>query len=424
MASKRKNIVISNIVTLNPGDGAILEGMVLLLKKKYGDNANITVFDNKAKSAKKYFPQYHFRQSMFYGISDKTFPGNWLKRYGYGHWSIRLRYVATRTVLLLLSLRLAAIAKLFFGKELVESVTVYSAADIILSTGGTYLIENYDLTPAINDYRFSMACKKPLVFFTQTLGPFTKPRIVKAFQSIFAYATKILVRDDKSVQHLTDIGTDRGKITIVKDAAFVLPASGERYNGNTLWNVAISVRELKFFNDSGSTRASAYKDSIQEAVCFLVREQKAKVTFLSTCQGIGEYWTDDARFAQSLVNELPEEVRESVTVDTQFRQPRAVIEAYGQFDLLIATRMHAAILAINGAVPTIGVAYEFKIEELYKQLKLEPLLVSITNINPEKLIGAIAEYKKDPQKWQAHFRQLATNTKNGAEKALDALPPL
>lgn len=424
MDSNPKKIVISNIVTLNPGDGAILEGMVLLLRKKYGDDASITVFDNKAESAKKYFPQYRFRQSMFYGINDKSFPASWLKKTGYGHWNIRFRYGFARLILSLIKLKLSGFAKLVFNRDLVESVSEYNDADIILSTGGTYLIENYDLTPAIHDYRFSMACKKPLVFFTQTLGPFTKPKIVGAFRSIFSYASKILVRDEKSLSHLTDIGVLPEKVAIVKDAAFVLPAETSHSSREGDLRVAISVRELKFFDDAGSSRASAYITSIQEAVTFLVREQSAEVTFLSTCQGIAEYWTDDAQFAQSLVNGLPDDVRKAVVVDTKFRQPKDVMNAYSDFDLLIATRMHAAILAINSSVPTIGIAYEFKIEELYKQLELTPLLVSITSISADKVINAITEYTSNQKKWQVYFGELSTTTNQGAEKALDALPDL
>jgi len=69
MGGRRRptKILISNIVTLNPGDAAILQGMFHILRQKYGEDSEIIVFDRLADAAAKYYPWASFRQSFGYG---------------------------------------------------------------------------------------------------------------------------------------------------------------------------------------------------------------------------------------------------------------------------------------------------------------------------------------------------------------------
>ena len=73
-----------------------------------------------------------------------------------------------------------------------------------------------------------------------------------------------------------------------------------------------------------------------------------EVQLLSTCQGVPEYWTNDAEMAQRVLDGLPAPLRGRVRVDGRFHTPAELIAAYGAADLVIATRMHAAILALVG----------------------------------------------------------------------------
>ncbi|MFI7850494.1 polysaccharide pyruvyl transferase family protein, partial [Acinetobacter baumannii] len=69
-------------------------------------------------------------------------------------------------------------------------------------------------------------------------------------------------------------------------------------------------------------------------------------------------------------------------VDRCFRQPTEIVDTYSQFDLVIATRMHAAILALLAGTPVIGIAYEFKLEELFSQLGMAHISLPIGSIDP------------------------------------------
>src|SRR5690606_25779108 len=103
--------------------------------------------------------------------------------------------------------------------------------------------------------------------------------------------------------------------------------------------------------------------------------------FLSTCQGMPEYWTNDAASAAEVVALLPPDVCKHVNIDANFRQPQQVAIAYADFDLVIATRMHAAILAMTAGTPVIGLAYEFKMDELFKQFGMCEMSLPVKSLS-------------------------------------------
>jgi colanic acid/amylovoran biosynthesis protein len=55
----------SNIVSLNPGDAAILAGSLRLLEEAFGDCVTVTVFEKNGAAAVKYYPWAQFRRSLF-----------------------------------------------------------------------------------------------------------------------------------------------------------------------------------------------------------------------------------------------------------------------------------------------------------------------------------------------------------------------
>ncbi len=421
-----RKILITNIVSLNPGDAAILWGTIEILRSKYGSDVNVIVYDNVAAVASKYYPWASFRQAIFSFPTPGWF-AKLLERKGYGHWNLRLRFVRYRLAVSLLKTKLSIVAGFFLSKAELQDLNNYCSADLILSTGGTYLIENYDLNSAIYNYRLALSTGKPLGFFTQTLGPYRQPRNREAFAKIFSSARLILLRDERSKEHVVDLGVSPEKITLAADAAFVLaqPRDGQRSdivkNGQSEQplRIAISVRSMKFFHPE---MVELYFESMVKATCISVEEFGADVVFLSTCQGIEEYWTNDADTADEVVARLPNKIRQSVTVDRQFRQPMEVVSVYQAFDAVIATRMHAAILALCAGTPTLGIAYEFKMEELFKNIGMPELVVNVeelANIDiDEKIKLLLTQGERSPHRAIEAARHMSAE----AWKAEAALP--
>ena len=61
-------------------------------------------------------------------------------------------------------------------------------------------------------------------------------------------------------------------------------------------------------------------------------------------------------------------------------------DAYAAMDLVVATRMHAAILALAAGTPVLPVAYEYKTHELFGALGVGDWVTDIETVMPETFI--------------------------------------
>ncbi|MFU8806954.1 MAG: polysaccharide pyruvyl transferase family protein, partial [Bradymonadaceae bacterium] len=288
-------IVISNTVALNGGDAAILQAIMGALRGEFGDDTRFVVFDTQPEIARKYYPDIDFRKLLYWragwspdGLGPLVRPMN-LGRFELAT-KLRTRGMKKTGAALLSRAELADL------KE-------YESADLIVSTGGTYLVENYDFEPRLFDYEIALTVGCPLVFYTQSLGPFRMPSNRTRLRRIFNDARLVLLRDERSRENLLEIGVQPSKLRVSADAVFALdgpppkPRQASTDEDSSL-RVAVSVRHWTHFEgidaEEGMRR---YRDAIAHGVRHLVEDHGARVTFVSTCQGIPEYWTHDSRCA-------------------------------------------------------------------------------------------------------------------------------
>ncbi|BAU15120.1 polysaccharide pyruvyl transferase [Leptolyngbya sp. NIES-3755] len=382
-------IIISNTIALNGGDAAILIAIVKLLREAFGADTEFLISENQPEAAHKYYPELKFRRMLY---STIRFPPEirWTRRF--------LQFLNNWRLIggaICIDRGLDSVANLLLNDRERQSFEDYHSADLIVSTGGTYLVENYGLRPRILDYQISQALGKPLVFFTQSLGPFrTNAYYRNSLKPIFEKAALMLLRDQKSQGHLTEIGIQNPNRHVTADAVFALAdqtaiaaSKSPTHPLQSPLRIAISVREWKFFKQISETAGmEKYIRSIQSLITHLVQQHGAQITFISTCQGIPEYWTDDSKTAFEMYLGLPEEIQSAVKVDQSFRSPHDLIETLKTFDVVIPTRMHMAILALGAGVPVLPIAYEFKTQELFATLGLEQWVHDIETVTSESLI--------------------------------------
>lgn len=360
-------VTITNVVSLNGGDAAILFAIVDMLRKAYGEAVDITVLDGQAKTAQRLYPDLRFETLHLPGVRNR-----WLRK---AH-------------------RLAGAPPLPLsaGDRAVQARL--AASDLIVSTGGTYLVEHYDLFGRIAHLEMAVATGRPVVLFTQSLGPFRNPAYRRRLKALLPKMRLILLRDERSRGHLQDLGLDLPQAHVVADAVFALadPATPARAPSPRP-KIAVSVREWRHFAGVGADQGmEAYGGAIVAAVERLVRERNAEVTFLSTCQGVPEYRTDDSGLAARLAERLAPDVRERVVVDRGFHSPPALMERLKGFDLVVSTRMHMAILSLCVGTPVFPIAYEFKTTELFRRLGLGEWVQEIDAVEADRLSGAILRF--------------------------------
>lgn len=373
-------VALINTTLLNGGDAAINAGTMRILANAFGpETTEFVCYDAHRSAAESYYPELDLREPLFDRIERKV-PGRWSRK----------------AVLIYL----LVVAKLFhrkrnkiyfnifkFEKDIIES---YSEADVVVSAGGTYLVNNYRIAPKLYEFLLVLAVGRPLVLFTQSIGPIGKLRDRLLLRFILRRATLVMVRDERSRREVLSLGGRADRVVRCPDAAFAL-AEPEAAPLSVLSNpsrVAVSVRDWPFFAAGDEDGMGRYLDAVADFVRSAVEIDCASVTLISSCQGVRDYWTDDSRIAELVLQRLPPHVRANVELDSRYRRPAELIDRLRDFDCVVATRMHMAILALCARVPVVPIAYEFKTRELFAGLGFNVPVSDIASVSGSVLYRA------------------------------------
>lgn len=375
--------VLTNTVALNGGDAAIMLAIMRALDACAGRSIEWVVCDGHPTVASRYYPGITFVPTAHAAVTRAA--------------AAALRGPLIRLEKPMMQRAVPAVmrgaryrpVRRLLPAAAADVVAAYDSADLVVSTGGTYLVEHYDLAPRIRELQLIQRLGRPLILYTQSLGPLRDPDNRRQLAAVCDYARVILVRDAPSRRHVLELGISPDRCRVVPDCAFGLyqqPNGTERRPSDAPLAVAISVRAWRHFQraraDDGMRR---YREAVGGLIAHLVRVYGARVTLISTCQGIPEYWADDSAVGVEIRDALPPDVAPSVLVDRAFHSPVALLDVLRGYDLAVATRMHFSILALMAHVPVIAVAYEFKTTELFHDLGLADLVTDIEAVDAPHL---------------------------------------
>lgn len=405
MSDAPRRILIVNAVALNAGDAAILLGELEGLRRAFGGAVRFQVAEDDPETARRLYPDIDFVPALHF--SRRKRPRNARERLAR---SARRRRISMAVRLLAHS---PALAERLLDERAREHLERMRRADAVVGTGGTYFVEHYSFRARADELIAAQSLGRPTYLYTQSMGPFRRMASRRTMRRVLSRARRVFLRDHRSRDHAAEVGAPRSQLEVHADAAFALAPTGREAvatsapgvqgsasdvrgegrrsqghggegPGGKRPSVAISVRHWRHFGDRPSDQGlRLYREAVASLVRWL-RERGATVTFVSTCQGVNEYWTDDSRFARRLVDELLPDL-DGVDVDDRFRAPDALIDRLAEFDLVVATRMHMAILALCAGVPVVPIAYEFKTTELFAGLGMDELVEPIETIEAASL---------------------------------------
>lgn len=349
----RVEVAISHVVPLNGGDMSITEVLTEGLRTRFPSIA-LQMRTTQALAARNYYPGEEWLPSLeLFARPTRPIPKLW-----------RLQEQVTYGRVL--SRGEAALPEA--GRASIERLL---DANAVVATGGTYLVEQYSLLPKLVEWQIAARNRRPVLFYTQSLGPFRSRINRREVSRALAQSPLILLRDDRSREHLKDLGVPLDNVHVAADAAFAKVPERAKFalpvDGRDL-HLGISVRQWPVGAGLRSRPVRRFAAKVSEAVTQLVRGLPAHVTFLSTCQGAPEYWIDDSLLARAVAADLPQDVRRRVEVDSSFHRPNEFRNIVSTFDIYIATRLHAAILGLTAGTPVVPIAYEFKTHEVFRDL--------------------------------------------------------
>ncbi len=420
-------VVVANSVALNGGDAAILLALITLVRRRWGEQTQITVLDTHPEGAAKFLPGIEFEQALH----PRT-PG---KRLGEGKrlWLNRRLRGAPRAARLLAAAKLLTTGARGLSSRLCSpaeyrGLCCIQQADLVISTGGTYLVPHYSAFNKLLELRLAYALGTPYVMYTQSIGDFRSHRLARPVASCLRRAAFVLLRDTESLNHVRALGVDSTKCKVAHDVVFSmvdLKELGPRppLAQKSPLRVTVSVRDWTHFEAQLPTQGMArYKHAVATVLTELIAERNAEVCFLSTCQGVAEYAYDDATVAAEVAQLIPAPQRGAVKVIRDHLSPERIRQELSKTDLLIATRMHMAILGLCAGTPVVPIAYEFKTQELFKNLGFAGWVESIDLVTAERLRAKVERVLAEADTRREDLVEAIKQAKSDADSSIFHIP--
>ncbi|MFD5213457.1 polysaccharide pyruvyl transferase family protein [Microbacterium sp. NPDC058345] len=374
-------VVVTNAVVSNTGDAAIFAGIhASLTRQDIARAVDITLLDSNAARTASLYPHWNVLQQI-----SVAPPRRFMKisrafsrlRRGFAE---RLAKGSFAEALLQLPL--------FRRTQAARAYRALCDADLVISTGGTYLVDHYDFSHRAIELELAKRLGKQVILWTQSVGPFESERARRSIRRIVPTVEAAYFRDERSRDAWLRQGGDAERSFTAPDVAFAIDP-GVETPSHTRSRVLISVRDWPHRGaDDRPYEPSRYVDAMRTAAQTAANTGH-EVVALSTCQGLPGY-VDDSDYAQQVFDGLP------VRVDTAFHTPEQLISELRRCRFVVTTRMHLAILAILTGVPVIAVAYEFKTQELFVGLGLGRFVVPIEDATSAWMSAAVADITADP----------------------------
>ncbi len=355
---RKPRILVTDAMPVNGGDEALLVGLLRGLENRW-PGAQVTVLSARAAQGRKILPEVPIEPAL-----GSTGIFRWMRRRrgltdGHGN---PLRGVLERLAC-------------FLEEQLISRR--YREADIVVSAPGGFLSDHYDITSVLRGFELAARLGKPLVLFGQSIGPLTGAANRAALARALAGAALIAVRDQQSRHCLAECGIEGSRVVFMPDVAFLwrgLARSLYRNKSGPPKSAGLCFRRWPY-HDREEYRKTVAK--ARRLVEHLASRGIERFLFASTCQGVPGY-VDDSELSVLVVSGLAPELQDRCTVDRMRYHPCDLIRLLSGCDIFIGMRLHSCLLAMLGGTPAVGLAYEQKTPEIFRQLGLKTYQVPFT----------------------------------------------
>ncbi len=355
-----KVFVYGNHSCSNRGDLAIARGLIGWVKS-YQPDASVTLFTRFPGSAE-YF--------LGAGVKIKRDPLE--KFYAQKRNKFDLIYKALLKRFFALYLVLG-LSKLFgFPKAHKEFLKSIKECDLFIQVGGSFFVDVY----GIGQFEGMLLARMagiPVICCGHSVGPFRGRVFRYVSKRAFDNGAQWLLRESESLRLMEQAGIPTRNTSKSGDTAWLLPVFTPSPQVTTIEKrplVAITVRQLAPFDKVLGLDQDEYEVEVAKVADGLV-ERGFMVCFVSTCTGLEGYWRDDRMVALSIQRAMTQAKYSKVIMDEWSDLELGAF--MGSCRLVVATRLHSAILSMRFGTPAIVLGYEHKSAGVCRRLGVEEL---------------------------------------------------
>lgn len=259
-------------------------------------------------------------------------------------------------------------------------IKTYDDSDLILDlSGDTFSDVGAFSLDIILSLMFASAFNKPLIIYSQSIGPFNM--FAPLARHAMNKADVIIVREKITESYLKELGV-KSPIKLAPDCAFILEPSGNESVYEIFANENIDInwnRPLVGISANGLTGDRNYIDVMAKVVDYITEDLGAQVIFVPHVIARDEKHTDDDRLIGSKIYNRIRNT-EDVFLITGDYSPNELKVIIKSCDMFIGGRMHANIAALSANVPTLATSWSHKYKGIMETLGLDNYVCNIRNI--------------------------------------------
>lgn len=379
------NILVTDLFSVkNKGDAAIASVTLSELKKVFPEaNFKLVTTDPFENGAE--FENVKLVHSLFYETVYKSI--NPLVRI------MRIGYIVGAVFVWLGFYKLVRIKLSFLlSSSMNELLNETLKADLIVPKGGGYLLakNSYSSTVSLLLQLFGIwiptVFKKKVILYSQSIGPFGTALQARVTKYVLNRTTAVFSRESHSIKALKQIGVTKPAIVESADAALLFKANTQEKMKVELKTLGIDfskpVLGITVTRQLSDQPQADYETAMSKFAKY-VAGKNIQVVFVP--QVISPLHNDDDTKVQKRIENMIGKNPNVLFISTDYDY-KNIKGIYENFDYLVGTRMHSAIFALTGGVPTVAIAYEYKTLGVMESLGLLKWCLEMKNLQYDKLV--------------------------------------
>ncbi len=277
----------------------------------------------------------------------------------------------------------------------------------------------YYAGPAI----LAAAARKPYCLHGLGFGPLDSEESRRIVRAVAGGAARVSVRDEESRALLSEIGVPVDAVSVSADPAFLLSTERIRPE-DVLIGMGLEPRSpivgVALRPWGRGVEPGAWEEAVAAALDALVERTGGTLLFVPFEKSP---WTEDDDFA------LASRVRrrlahaDRAAILSGLLAPQDTASFLAGCDLVLAMRLHAAIFALAGGVPTVAIGYDPKVGALLSKTGLSDFLEPLVGLSAESLGARLARAHGEHGR-QSVWRAAVNEERWRAAEDLDALARL
>lgn len=425
----------------NKGDAALAIALNQSLRREFGDQTEV-VFASLT-------PEYDAERYRMPFLPMPMAPSGFLRKVSVGTGRVTRQRWLTPIIVVIQMIVLLTAARLWYPiyartgeralrlvpRPLRKVTREVLRADISIAVPGGYLkaaaIEEDGWLYHAAALLFCKVMRKPVILYPVSIGPFVGWHN-RAARYLLQRVDSIMVREEISRETSIVLGANPARIHSVPDSVFMLeedtraetelPLVLEHFKQLDRPWIGVSVRHFGFPGDADPKAAyESYLSAVANTVDELIDRFGISAIFVPQRIGAGDTKSRFERFRASDVvpsREVRERMKhpEQAIVLEDDVSPQTLMALYGNFEIMIGTRMHANILTMVAGTPVVAIAYEPKTTGIMATLGLSRYCVQIRD-TAEKLLPATLALWSEREKVSSQLAREIPAIRKGAQAA-------